>query len=145
MKLTKLSAALLHGRLAWPVGRCRLVPAQAGVDAGTASQLIAGVRRTVRSLWQQWRAREVRASILAFWDRLLTAVRSDGCGNGCDFGERCEGNTRQMCATGVRHGLGRRIREDLGDAERSACVVVGASVFGVGAPSTRCDAHQTAL
>ena len=39
MKLTKLSAAPFRGR------RCRLMPAPAG-DAGTASQLIAGVRRT---------------------------------------------------------------------------------------------------
>ena len=40
MKLTKLSAAPLLGR------RCRLMPALAGMDAGTASQLIRGVLRT---------------------------------------------------------------------------------------------------
>jgi hypothetical protein len=40
MKLTKLSAAWLPG---WT---CRLMPAPAGSDAGTASQLIPGVRRT---------------------------------------------------------------------------------------------------
>ncbi len=40
MKLTKLSAAPLLGR------RCRLMPALAGLDAGTASQLIRGARRT---------------------------------------------------------------------------------------------------
>ncbi len=40
MKLTKLSAAWLPG---WT---CRLMPAPAGRDAGTASQLIPGVRRT---------------------------------------------------------------------------------------------------
>jgi hypothetical protein len=40
MKLTKLSAAPFRGR------RRRLMPAPAGTDAGTASQLIAGVRRT---------------------------------------------------------------------------------------------------
>jgi hypothetical protein len=37
MKLTKLSAA------PWLVWRCRLMPAPAGTDAGTASQLIRGV------------------------------------------------------------------------------------------------------
>jgi len=41
MKLTKLSAAWLPG---WT---CRLMPAPARSDAGTASQLIPGVRRTV--------------------------------------------------------------------------------------------------
>jgi len=46
MKLTKLSAAPEHGRLAWLPLRCRLMPAPAGSDAGTASQLIPGVRRT---------------------------------------------------------------------------------------------------
>jgi hypothetical protein len=40
MKLTKLSAAWFRG---WT---CRLMPAPAGMDAGTASQLIPGVRRT---------------------------------------------------------------------------------------------------
>jgi hypothetical protein len=38
MKLTKLSAA------PWLVWRCRLMPAVARLDAGTASQLIRGVR-----------------------------------------------------------------------------------------------------
>ncbi len=42
MKLTKLSAARLPG---WT---CRLMPAPAGLDAGTASQLIRGVRPTLR-------------------------------------------------------------------------------------------------
>ena len=42
MKLTKLSAAWLPG---WT---CRLMPAPVnGMDAGTASQLIPGVRQTV--------------------------------------------------------------------------------------------------
>ena len=40
MKLTKLSPAPFRGR------RCRLMPAPAGLDAGTASQLIRGVGRT---------------------------------------------------------------------------------------------------
>ena len=40
MKLTKLSPAPFRGR------RCRLMPAPAGLDAGTASQLIRGVRPT---------------------------------------------------------------------------------------------------
>ena len=40
MKLTKLSPAPFRGR------RCRLMPAPAGLDAGTASQLIRGVLRT---------------------------------------------------------------------------------------------------
>ena len=43
MKLTKLSAAPLPG---W---RCRLMPAPARMDAGTASQLIRGVRRTMEA------------------------------------------------------------------------------------------------
>jgi hypothetical protein len=42
MKLTKLSAAPLLGR------RCRLVPAPSRMHAGTASQLIRGVR------WTRW-------------------------------------------------------------------------------------------
>ena len=42
MKLTKLSAAWL------PEWTCRLMPAPAGSDAGTASQLIPGVRQTQR-------------------------------------------------------------------------------------------------
>jgi hypothetical protein len=40
MQLTKLSAA------PWPARRCRLMPAPARSDAGTASQLIRGVRQT---------------------------------------------------------------------------------------------------
>jgi hypothetical protein len=47
MKLTKLSPAPFRG---W---RCRLMPALAGLDAGTASQLIPGVRRTT---WMAARA-----------------------------------------------------------------------------------------
>jgi hypothetical protein len=46
MKLTKLSAARLHGRPAWLVRTCRLMPAPPRQHAGTASQLIPGVRRT---------------------------------------------------------------------------------------------------
>jgi hypothetical protein len=42
MKLTKLSAAWL------PAWTCRLMPAPSRSDAGTASQLIPGVRQTVR-------------------------------------------------------------------------------------------------
>jgi hypothetical protein len=46
MKLTKLSAAWL------PEWTCRLMPALAyGMDAGTASQLIPGVRWTVEGAW----------------------------------------------------------------------------------------------
>ena len=41
MKLTKLSPASFRGR------RCRLMPALARSDAGTASQLIRGVLRTL--------------------------------------------------------------------------------------------------
>ena len=41
MKLTKLSPAPFRGR------RCRLMPAPAGLDAGTASQLMRGVLRTL--------------------------------------------------------------------------------------------------
>jgi hypothetical protein len=40
MKLTKLSAAPFRGK------KCRLMPAPAWMDAGTASQLIPGVLRT---------------------------------------------------------------------------------------------------
>jgi hypothetical protein len=49
MKLTKLSAAPDHGRFARLVGRCRLMPAPSRQHAGTASQLIPGVRPTQRS------------------------------------------------------------------------------------------------
>jgi hypothetical protein len=47
MKLTKLSAAPEHGRLAWLPLRCRLMPARPAYDAGTASQLIPGVGPTL--------------------------------------------------------------------------------------------------
>ena len=50
MKLTKLSAAPLQVR------RCRLMPAPSGLDAGTASQLIPGVRWTFRGA-REWLAR----------------------------------------------------------------------------------------
>jgi len=40
MKLTKLSAAPFRGK------KCRLMPAPSRLDAGTASQLIPGVRLT---------------------------------------------------------------------------------------------------
>jgi len=43
MKLTKLSAAWLLERT------CRLMPAPAGSDAGTASQLIPGVGQTLEA------------------------------------------------------------------------------------------------
>jgi hypothetical protein len=46
MQLTKLRAAPEHGRLVWLSSACRLIPAKAGVDAGTASQLIRRVRRS---------------------------------------------------------------------------------------------------
>src|SRR5512146_1515430 len=47
MKLTKLSAAPTLALQAALGRRCRLMPALAnGMDAGTASQLIPGVRRT---------------------------------------------------------------------------------------------------
>ena len=59
MKLTKLSAALWHGRHEELVGRCRLVPAVAWLRAGTASQLIASVRRTRGA---RWRSEARRAS-----------------------------------------------------------------------------------
>ncbi len=52
MKLTKLSAALLFGRQGRLVRRCRLVPALARMDAGTASQLIASVRPTHGASWR---------------------------------------------------------------------------------------------
>jgi hypothetical protein len=46
MKLTKLSAAWL------PEWTCRLMPAPViGMDAGTASQLIPGVRQTWGDAW----------------------------------------------------------------------------------------------
>jgi len=47
MQLTKLSAAPLLGR------RCRLMPAPARSDAGTASQLIRGVGPTRRGLTER--------------------------------------------------------------------------------------------
>jgi hypothetical protein len=48
MKLTKLSAAPTLAPQAALGRRCRLMPAPVnGMDAGTASQLIPGVRRTV--------------------------------------------------------------------------------------------------
>jgi hypothetical protein len=47
MKLTKLSAAPTLAPQAALSRRCRLMPAPVnGMDAGTASQLIPGVRRT---------------------------------------------------------------------------------------------------
>jgi len=52
MKLTKLSAAPEHGRPAWLPLRCRLMPAPARMDAGTASQLIPGVRPTNGGTWR---------------------------------------------------------------------------------------------
>ncbi len=47
MKLTKLSAAPTLAPQAALGRRCRLMPAPAWLDAGTASQLIPGVRRTL--------------------------------------------------------------------------------------------------
>jgi hypothetical protein len=49
MKLTKLSAAPAYGRPVWLSLRCRLMPAPPRPHAGTASQLIPGVRRTWRA------------------------------------------------------------------------------------------------
>jgi hypothetical protein len=46
MKLTKLSAAPTLAPQAALGRRCRRMPAPAGMDAGTASQLIPGVLRT---------------------------------------------------------------------------------------------------
>ena len=48
MKLTKLSAALRYGRHGMHVGQVPPRARAASMDAGTASQLIAGVRRTLR-------------------------------------------------------------------------------------------------
>jgi hypothetical protein len=47
MKLTKLSAAPTLAPQAALGRRCRRMPAPACMDAGTASQLIPGVRRTM--------------------------------------------------------------------------------------------------
>jgi hypothetical protein len=58
MKLTKLSAAPEHGRPAWLSLRCRLMPAPPRSHAGTASQLIPGVRPTwAGSMARGWRGR----------------------------------------------------------------------------------------
>ena len=55
MKLTKLSAAWL------PEWTCRLMPAPAnGMDAGTASQLIPGVRRTQQKMALRTETRAAR-------------------------------------------------------------------------------------
>ena len=48
MKLTKLSAALRYGRHGMHVGQVPPRARAASMDAGTASQLIASVRRTFR-------------------------------------------------------------------------------------------------
>jgi hypothetical protein len=50
MKLTKLSAAPTLAPQAALGRRCRLMPAPARMDAGTASQLIPGVRQTKESV-----------------------------------------------------------------------------------------------
>jgi hypothetical protein len=52
MKLTKLSAAPTLAPQAALSRRCRRMPAPVdGMDAGTASQLIPGVRRTRKIDW----------------------------------------------------------------------------------------------
>ena len=56
MKLTKLSAAWL------PEWTCRLMPAPAGSYAGTASQLMRGVMRTVEGAQEQGWLNEQTAS-----------------------------------------------------------------------------------
>jgi hypothetical protein len=55
MKLTKLSAAPTLAPQAALGRRCRRMPAPArGMDAGTASQLIPGVRRTWQAERHDW-------------------------------------------------------------------------------------------
>src|SRR5512146_2289594 len=65
MKLTKLSAAPTLAPQAALGRRCRLMPAPSRSDAGTASQLIPGVRRT----WFDRRAARLMRRLL-----LLTAM-----------------------------------------------------------------------
>jgi len=78
MKLTKLSAAWLRERT------CRLMPAPAGWDAGTASQLIPGVRRTVdmtgtKRTYSAWALRLGLASgLLRLWFLRRRAKRLGG-------------------------------------------------------------------
>ncbi len=67
MKLTKLSAAWL---LEWT---CRLMPAPSWLDAGTASQLIPGVRRTLERGGMRGRMTR-RAAIV-----LVVAAAAAGC------------------------------------------------------------------
>ena len=66
------------------------------------------------------------------------AVHPGGCGNECDFFERCEGNVRQICG-GVDQCLGRRVREEACVMPNDVCVAVGQRAECVHAPPTRCD------
>lgn len=65
------------------------------------------------------------------------AVRPGGCGNECDFFERCQGDVRQICG-GVDQCLGRRVREEPCSTPNDVCVAVGQRAECVHAPLTRC-------
>ena len=67
------------------------------------------------------------------------AVHPGGCGNECDFIERCDGNVRQICG-GVDQCLGRRLREEPCAAPNESCAADGQRAECVHAPLTRCDA-----
>jgi hypothetical protein len=76
MKLTKLSAAPERGRRAWLPLRCRLMPAPTSLDAGTASQLIPGVRRTSCGAEQSgWAAAGQSALLLGATSRSMGLMR----------------------------------------------------------------------
>ncbi len=69
---------------------------------------------------------------------VLVAAAYGGCRNECDFVERCQGDTRQVCG-GIDQLIGRKVSEEPCLAPNEACVLEGLRALCVRAPLTRCE------
>lgn len=63
-----------------------------------------------------------------------------GCNNECDFFQRCNGNTREVCGDGVDQAFNRKIRSFPCEAPNELCVEMDEShAVCVLPPKTSCD------
>lgn len=67
-----------------------------------------------------------------------------GCNNECDFFERCNGNTREVCGDGPDQAFGRKVRSFPCEAPNDVCVAMDDHLaVCVLPPKTSCDESFT--
>lgn len=82
-----------------------------------------------------------QAFLLLGWVALAVAyaVGTSSCKNECDFTERCDGQTREICG-GVDQIVNRRVERVACGAPNDACVAISSNVTAcVRGPVTPCD------